>query len=474
MSPEFYPRGTVDFSQPGQPLKDAYNIVVNERVSAAWTLSFDIPINSPYRDTLVENTIVKAAGQLFLISVVTEGINEGQPYVKISGIHLFWERCSKIHLPRTMWIGFPADEILSLAFKNIFYGGNQIRMLTAEELAPLGMEPVTALTDIYRDRVTPLEVASGIRDHVGGEFYVDNFTFALVKRQGVDTNEVYNLNIQTSSIERTIDNGNTFTRLYPYGRGNLEITSVHGQNFIDSPLIGADPDFANGRQGQKDFSDFTNAADLLRAAQWQFSHDNYWRIDRPRVTYNLSAVDLWKLNPENHLRLKMGDSIRLVDPNLKIDDQVRVVAMEVYPYESRSTVYTLGDPPRTHVDILSAVDPANSFYNSQTFNFNLDELAADIIEKIPEIAPNFGRVPILRRIPKKGDMPTENIPDGIYEELFLARIELFNKEDWRQMIREGKQDRTGGVFYGFAASDEFEKTNKAMIEAVLAEHGIGV
>jgi hypothetical protein len=380
MRPEFYPRGTVDFSQPGQPLQDAYNIAVNQRVSAAWMLSFDIPVNSAEFDDFTEGVTVKAEGQLFLISSITDGITNGLPYAKISGLHIFWERCNKIHLPRTMWIGLPADNILALAFSGIFYGQNQIRMLSAEELAPLGLEPVTAPTDIYRDRVTPLEVAARIRDHVGGELYVDNFTFALVKRQGVDTDEVYNLNIQTTAIERVVDDGNTFTRLFPYGRNSLEITSVHGVNFIDSPLIASDAEFVGGRQCQMEFSDFTRPDDLLRAAQWKFSPENYWRIDRPRVSYRLSAVDLWKLNPESHLKPQMGDSVRLVDPNLNIDERVRVVAMEVYPYEPRATVYTLGDPPRTAGDILSAVDPVNNFFVMQPVNIDIDDLLDELIE----------------------------------------------------------------------------------------------
>jgi hypothetical protein len=374
MSPELYPRGTVDFSQPGKAIKDAYNIAVNQRVSAAWIVSFDIPIASIEREVLIKGAVIKADGQLFLISSITDGITDGRPYAKISGIHVFWERCNKIHLPRTMWIGLPANNMLALAFNNIFYGENRIRMLSAEELAPLGLEPVTARTDIYRDRVTPLEVAARIREHVGGELYVDNFAFALVKRQGIDTEQIYNLNIQTSGIERIVDDGNTFTRLFPYGRNSLEITSVQGVNFIDSPLITSDPEFVGGRQCQKEFSDFTRPDDLLRAARWQFSPENYWRIDRPRVTYRLSAIDLWKIDPGNNLKPNMGDSIRLVDPNLGIDERVRVVAMEVYPYEPRATMYTLGDPPRTAGEILAAVDPVNYFFNIEPVNLNLDEL----------------------------------------------------------------------------------------------------
>jgi len=176
---EFYPPGTVDFSAPSQLISDAYNITVSKRVSAAWLLAFDIPVTSSQRDDLIKGTIIRADGQLFLISSITDGTTDGRPYSRISGLHIFWERCNKIHLPRTMWIGKPSDEILSLAFANIFFGDNRIRMLTADELAPLGLEPVTAPTDIYRDRVTPLEVAARIRDHVGGEFYVDNFTWAM-------------------------------------------------------------------------------------------------------------------------------------------------------------------------------------------------------------------------------------------------------------------------------------------------------
>jgi hypothetical protein len=442
--PQLYPRGTIDFSSEGIALSDAYNISVQERISAAWLLSFDIPIVTEHRDKLINGAIVKAATQLFIISEITEGVTDGLPYLRIGGIHVFWEVCSKIHIPRTMWIGLYADEILDAAFANIYFGTNQITMLSNAELAPLGMERVTERTDVYRDRVTPLEVAARIRDHVGGELYVDNFKFALVKRQGIDTDEIYDVNTQTTAIERIVDDGNVITRLFPYGRNSLEITSVTGKNYIDSPHIADEIElFPRGREGQKDFSDFTRPAYLLRAAEWQFSPDNYWRIDRPRITYNISAVDLWKLFPESHRRLQMGDSIRIVDEKLKIDDRVRVVAMEVYPYEPTRTVYTLGDPPRTAGEALADVEAVNNFFFSHQFDFNLDDLLESITKIMPdfkEIAKEYGlgAPEIWRRFPSENDTPQSDLPLGVFSISNLERIELIKEEEWKIMVAKGE------------------------------------
>lgn len=62
---------------------------------------------------------------------------------------------------------------------------------------------------------------------------------------------------------------NIITRLYPYGKDYLDITSVNdGKAYIDSPLIG---EYENIYEGYIDFLDIDNPAELLKEAEKQWS-----------------------------------------------------------------------------------------------------------------------------------------------------------------------------------------------------------
>jgi len=400
MWPELYPSGHEDFSLPGTPLLDAFEVAVNERINAAGTISFNMPQNSRMLSSVKQGAVVRALGQLYIIGVATDGVNNGQPYVRVQGKHIFWEICEKRHLPKAFWIGVTARAILQSAFSGIAYGSTAFRMLTAAELATKGMQEVSERTDIDRDKINPLEVASRVRDHLGGEMFVDNFAFALVRRVGQKTRQVFTLNMQMSSVERVQENTQLVTRLYPYGQNSMEISAANGGiPFIDSPHINKYPVIY---EGHIDFPDFTRPAELLQRALREFAPNNYWRIDKPRVNYRISTADLWKLaesQDKDKDRLSLGDEVYIYDQVLGFDSQVRVVARESYPYEPRSSVITLGDPPRTVADVLADADEPRSLFTNPFIKHlppqvnipNLD----DIIAGLPPIA-GVGGIPVRR------------------------------------------------------------------------------
>jgi len=97
-------------------------------------------------------------------------------------------------------------------------------------------------------------------------------------------------------------------------------------------------------------------------------------------TARISAIDLWKSQNSDPTQLEIGDGVRICDPNLGINDYVRVVGMELYPYEPTDTIYTLGDPPRTELEILADTTETPDF----TFNFDLFALKDAILELLPD------------------------------------------------------------------------------------------
>ena len=360
--PEIYPAGTQDFALPGVPLTDAYDVCTTLRINTASGLTFNILFTSMQRRLVKRGAIVKAGGQLYILKIVYDGADAGRPYLRANGKHLFWELCERKHLPMAFWIGQNAQTILASAFAGITYAGAAVTMLGASEIAALGLTPVTAPTDIEMDKPNPLEVLAKVIDNVNGELYVDNLSFALVKQLGRDTAVMFRMDRNAKGIERTDEETKLVTRLYPYGRSGLEISSVNGgRPYIDSPHIG---DYPYIHEGHIDLSDYQNPSALLARAQMEFAPDNPHRIDVPKISFRCGVVDLWKLADPKYANEKigLGDYAWVYDTELGVEARVRAVQIEQYPYEPHNSVITFGDPPRTVVDVLSDMDTRNAYF----------------------------------------------------------------------------------------------------------------
>jgi hypothetical protein len=284
-------------------------------------------------------------------------------------------------------------------------------MLDAPEAAELGLEIITDLTDIERDKVNPLEVVAAVKDHVNGELYVDNFNFALVRQLGRESGQLLTVDRNSDSIERTEDGTNLVTRLYPYGQNNMEITTVTGQAFIDSPKINEYPII---HEGHIDFSDYDNPTALLLRAQQEFAETNHARIDRPRMTYRISQADLWKLR-RDETQVNLGDFVTIFDEALGMEVRVRCVALELYPYEPQRSVITLGDPPRSVVEILNDTDAVfRPFFNMALPPFQLPPMLYELmgidiykLKELLELDPSQipeDRIILIDRMPTQKDI----------------------------------------------------------------------
>ncbi len=388
---QLYDPAASDFTLPGADLTEAFNVCIKQRINAAWEITFDMTYNGTQWQHVVPGAVVKADGQLYIIEMVKHGLTDGLHNCHAMGIQLFWARTTKKHVPKIDKVGATASAILEFAYADTGYRGNAFRQLTSDEVIALGMTPVTTATDIKVSKRNPWEITSQVIQQVSGEFYVDNFTFALVEQLGTTTDMVFSPDVNLESYEATHEETNMVTRLYPYGANNLEIDSVNGGlDYIDSDKY----DEGNGLEGHIDLTQYKDKATLLTRAQMEFAPDNYYRIDRPKISYQISTVDLWKLAaigeiPESNLtaRLNLGDYARVVDSAIDFSSVVRVVEQTIYPYEPTPSVITLGDPPKTVLDIVADVVSGNSYFNNINIynpltDFDLGALKDEIIAEV--------------------------------------------------------------------------------------------
>lgn len=134
------------------------------------------------------------------------------------------------------------------------------------------------------------------------------------------------------------------TRLYPYGRNNLDITSVNG-----------------GLAYIEDYSFYTAQGLTLPEAQARYRKDQLWRDDsfiedtallaaaetrlallsQPTVRYTAQVIDLTRLAGVEENYYECGDEVSVYDEILGFDLRARVSRMVRYPLEPHRNVIEL-------------------------------------------------------------------------------------------------------------------------------------
>ena len=224
-------------------LYEASEISVSQQINGDYTLSFKYPRNGGLAvDTYMRpNSIVDCEGQLFRIKKMTR---TADPLMSFECEHVFNYDSKRMHFPNVAstdsgdFIGEDAYTVLeSLSSISPFH------LLTDDELSELGMERISVNIDFESmDKTNLYDVMQKIIECAGmGEIYADNYHIAIVKSIGKNSNVTLNttLNLTDITIER--DSSDMITRLYPYGKDNLEITNAEkntdGTRYVENFIL---------------------------------------------------------------------------------------------------------------------------------------------------------------------------------------------------------------------------------------------
>ena len=165
-------------------------------------------------------------------------------------------------------------------------------------------------------------------------------------------------------IKKSTDSKELCTRLYPYGQDDLDITSVNGGiAYLDSQYI-SNYDYIHTRY--IDYSDIEDPTELKNKALAEFSTEEKDGIDKPKVTYEVSIVELKKLSGYQFETFALGDTVRIIDEDLNIDVNARVMEYEYYPYEPHRSKVVLANFRSNIGKLLAGLVDARNRLNSIT------------------------------------------------------------------------------------------------------------
>ncbi len=308
-------------------LDHASDVKVREVINGEFLLTLVLPRNDPKWQFIQEDNFIKAydesqkKDQLFRIRTTNEEHDSmGRLTSNIQCEHVYYDALDCAFFPNFEMIGKTPKVILQAAF-----AGTRFSIGTVE---------ITTLTDIMMSRAYPASIVAKLIENVGGELVKDNWTINLLNQRGSKTGVQFRVGKNIKGLKKQKDSKNLVTRLYPYGKDGIEITPINnGKAYIDSPLIG---NYDHPRINDKDYKDIEENAELLAAAQAEWSTPLKDGIDKPRVTYSGSFSELKKHKDfGDYEAYGLGDTARIVDEELDTDTNQRIVEYTNYPYEPK-------------------------------------------------------------------------------------------------------------------------------------------
>lgn len=343
-----YPHNEKEFKNGGLGvIQNARDVCVSRNISGDCELTFTLHPSDEKMSLLTPENICDIQGQRYRIKTVDDD--------KITATAIYQDAAYK-HIVRIAdMIGKSPYEIMCKIFEN-----TPVRVMTVGEVAALGMEWVTDLTDFFEvSKVTPLGAMKNLTDTLEKyrhhcELYIDNYNIALVKQIGIDRGARLDTAYNAKEMKVKRDTSELITRLYPYGKEDMPIGKVNNsKNYIESENI-----TTWEREGYEEFSEIDNPTELKTAAQWLFSADNPDRVDIPKYSVTVSYAQ------RKDKEIRLGDIVTVIDRQYNITSKQRATEVKIYPFEPNKNEVTVGSPPKSIAETFKGMASTSLKYQS--------------------------------------------------------------------------------------------------------------
>ena len=328
-------------------IQNARDVCVSQNINGDCELTFTLHPSDEKMSLLSPENICDIQGQRYRIKTIDDD--------KITATAIYQDAAYK-HIVRIAdMIGKSPYEIMCKIFEN-----TPVRVMTVGEVAALGMEWVTDLTDFFEvSKVTPLGAMKNLTDTLEKyrhhcELYIDNYNIALVKQIGIDRGARLDTAYNAKEMKVKRDTSELITRLYPYGKEDMPIGKVNNsKNYIESANISTWE-----REGYEEFSEIDNPTELKTAAQWLFNENNPDRVDIPKYSVTVSYAQ------RKDKEIRLGDIVTVIDRQYNITSKQRATEVKIYPFEPNKNEVTVGSPPKSIADAFKGMASTSIKYQN--------------------------------------------------------------------------------------------------------------
>lgn len=306
---------------PAAILQDAFHVIQTDEVNAESTLSFDLYFTDPKRGFVRNQAELRLGGQAYKVKTVTDKKESGAAKTTtVYAENIYYDLARAARLETSVFDGVRAENAMTYALQNTAWSVGSVEISSAKSFESDADNPLALLqlvADVYRGELV---------------FHSVEKTVDLVARTGGDHGMAFHFKKNMKSIERTVSTTALITRLYAFGKDGMTFASVNGGlsyvedfSYTDEVLVGS-----------LDCGNFTSAEDMLAYTKMRVAD-----YCKPNYSYRLSVLYLRDLPGHEHEVYGLGDVVRVVDEELELDINTRIVRMEKDILEPWNTVVEL-------------------------------------------------------------------------------------------------------------------------------------
>lgn len=301
------------------------DLKIDQRLYEATEIEFTIRADDPKKAYLVEDAILDYGGERYFITEVQQAREGAEADYRVKG-EIAWMRLADVKKPGSYkWTDRTAEEglvyITRLCNWTIAEVDQSVTTFSFEA------QDSSVLDMIWQwAKITGLEVL----------FDSMNRQISMIPTIGANTGISFRYGRNMTAIRR-YSSPPTTTRLYAYGRNNMNIKTLSGgYEYIEDYTFYTAQGYTLG-EAQANFrkdeiwsnDSFVNVAGLYSAAQTRLS-----QLSQPMVRYEAKVVDFRRLIPGlNNYRFRLGDYVRVYDEILAINVLARISRIVDWPDE---------------------------------------------------------------------------------------------------------------------------------------------
>lgn len=314
--------------------QNAFHVIITCEVNAESTLDFDMYFTDRKRTYLNNQVELHLDNKVYKIKELTDKKVNGS--VKITHVYaeeIYYDLARAAKMETMVFDTLKAKTPMTYALQNTEWNIGTIEMNEAKSFESTESNPLALLqliADVYNGELI---------------FHSLDKRVDLVSKTGEDRGMVFHYKKNMKSIERVVSTASLVTRLYATGKDGMTFASINGGlsyvedfTYTDEVLIGS-----------LDCSNFTSASDMLSYAKLRVSD-----YCKPNYSYKLSVINMRELPGHGHEIYELGDVVRVVDEELGLNIQTRIVRMEKDILQPWNTVIELS----TTLGTLSINDAA--------------------------------------------------------------------------------------------------------------------
>ena len=350
--PILYSKTSTTYSNYGSGLiAAAQNVTITKRINSIPTLAFDIPPNSTTFSDLTTDAFVKVNDELFIIREIVQRRTEAGGYAQTVNCEGIISELIDSFVPAYDGVNISVSTALST-------------ILSGTRFSVGNVAAVSSNNDLFLEDTTALEGLNKILENWGCEFVVSStqdinnkFPISLYTTIGSNNSVEFRYAKNLKGITKTIDARDVTTRLYPFGKDGLGIESVNsGVAYIDSANISA---YVTPKIGKIQYNEIDDATELKTKATSYLT-----TIDTPKISYEIDIVELKALSGYSFETFDLGDTIKIVDPDLANGVSARIVEYTYLPFENLKSRVTLANFLTTAEDYIANLNKSKRFTDS--------------------------------------------------------------------------------------------------------------